>query len=134
MGLQREKKAFEGRVRRASVSFTLADFTSLAAAVTELEKEFGDIPPDAIIQYTKLNRTAAFTDGAAGTFDLDVGDGTTGDNILDGGDIDGGTGKVLAATDVLLGDGGTFTAKVVGSVDLNTLTAGACELTVFFIA
>jgi len=133
MGLNREKKAFQGRVREVSVTFTVAELQALAGGVTTLEKEFGDIPPDAIILYSLLKRGVAFTDGSTGTFGLTVGDGTTADNVMGAGDIDGGTTDVLTAEDALV-DGGTFTATLTGSVDLNTATAGSCEAKIRFIA
>jgi hypothetical protein len=107
--------------------------TSLAVGVKQLIKTFGVIPPDAIVQTTMLKRGVAFTDGGVGTIDLDVGDGTTVDSILANGDVDGGVTTLVAGINVYQ-NGGVFTANLNSSVDLNTLTAGSCELTVWFIA
>lgn len=134
MGLEREKKAFKGRVAEVSCPIDVSELQALADGVTTLTKTFGTIPPDAIVLYSVLKRTAAFTDGDAGTFALTVGDGTTADNVMGTGDIDGGTTTVLTAEDALIEDGGTFTATLTGSVDLNTATAGSCEAIIRFIA
>lgn len=134
MGLHREKKAFEGRVREVRCTLTAAELQALAGGVTTFAKQFGTIPADAIILFSLLKRSVAFTDGAAGTFGATVGDGTTADNVMAVGDIDGGTTPVLTAEDALISDGGTFTLNVSGSVDLNTVTAGSCEAIIRFIA
>lgn len=133
MGLYREKKAFEGRVREVSVPITTTELQALAGGVQSYEKPFGTIPPDAIILYSLLKRSVAFTDGAVGTFAATVGDGTTANNVAATLDIDGGTTDVLAAEDNLV-DGGTFTLTVTGDVDLNTVTAGAAEVVIRFIS
>lgn len=133
MGLDREKKAYAGRVREVVCTLTVAELQALANGVTTLVKTFGVIPPNAIIMYSLLKRTVAFTDGAAGTFGATVGDGTTADNVMATGDIDGGTTDVLTAETSLV-DGGTFTLTVTASVDLNTATAGSCEVAIRFIS
>lgn len=132
--LSRLIKAFEGRTRRAVVTFTLAEIKA-AGATTTLSKLFGTIPPGAIITYTKLKRTVAVTDGASGTFALTAGDSTTADNIMlaAAGDVDGGTSTLVVDKGAYV-NGGTFKATLTGSVNLSTVTAGTFELTVFFIA
>jgi GTPase len=96
---------------------------------------FGGIPPEAIVTYTKLKRGVAVTDGAAGTFALTIGDNTTADNVMvaAAGDVDGGT-TTLVVNKAAYVNGGTFKATLTGSVNLNTVTAGTFEATVFFIA
>lgn len=133
MGEYREKKAFKGRVREARVTLTATELQALGAGTT-YAKQFGSIPPDAIITHTLLKRGVAFTDGDTGTFAATVGDGTTGNNVMPTGDIDGGTTPVLTAQDALISAGGTFTLNVSSSVNLNTATAGSCEVIVRFIA
>lgn len=130
--LERVNKAHADRVRRVKVRFTAAELIAAGATMT-LAKTFGKIPPNAVVLSVLLNRIADVTDGSTGAFDLDIGDGTTADSILDGGDIDGGTGKVHASTNVFV-DGGTFTATVIGDVNLSTVTAGEFEAEVRFIA
>lgn len=132
--LERLKKAFEGRVRRATVTFSKAELNAAGTGVKTLSKLFGTIPPSAIILYTLQKTPTAVTDGAAGTFVLDVGDNTTADNILADGDIDAGTTPILTETNAFIAAGGTFKATVTGSVNLSTVTAGSVSLTVFFIA
>lgn len=131
MSLEREIKAYQGRVRKARVTFSRAELN--AATATTLSKTFGTIPPDAIVLYTLQKTPVAVTDGAAGTFVLDVGDNTTADNILADGDIDAGTTPILSESNDYV-NGGTFKATVTGSVNLSTVTAGSIELIVFFIA
>lgn len=132
--LKRLKEAYQGRVRRAKVTFTLAEIQA-AGAVLTLSKLFGDIPPEAIITYTKLKRTVAVTDGAAGTFALTIGDNTTADNVMlaAAGDVDGGTTTLVVDKGAYV-NGGKFKATLTGSVNLSTVTAGTFEATVFFIA
>jgi glycerol kinase len=133
MSLEREIKAYQGRVRRARVTFSKAELNAAGSGVKTLSKLFGTIPPDAIILYTLQKTSAAVTDGAAGTFVVDVGDNTTADNILADGDIDAGTTPIVTESNAYV-NGGTFKATVTGSVNLSTVTAGAIDLTVFFIA
>jgi len=132
--LKRLKDAYQGRVRRAKVTFTLAEIQA-AGAVLTLSKLFGDIPPEAIITYTKLKRTVAVTDGSTGTFALTVGDNTTADNVMlaAAGDVDGGTTTLVVDKGAYV-NGGKFKALLTGSVNLSTVTAGTFEVTVFFIA
>jgi hypothetical protein len=132
--LKRLQDSYKGRTRRAIVTFTLAEIKA-AGAVLTLAKTFGDIPPGAIITYTKLKRGVAVTDGAAGTFALTVGDNTTADNVMAAaaGDVDGGTSTLVVNKGAFV-DGGTFKATLTGSVNLSTVTAGTFEVTVFFIA
>lgn len=133
MSLERLLKAYQGRVRRARVTFSKAELNAAGTGIKTLSKLFGTIPPDAIILYTLQKTPAAVTDGDAGTFVLDVGDNTTADNILADGDIDAGTTPILANKNAYV-NGGTFKATVTGSVNLSTVTAGSIELIVFFIA
>jgi hypothetical protein len=132
MGEHREKRGFADRVQRASVKFTLAEVQA-AGATTTLSKTFGKIPPNAVILATILKRTSQFGNGAAGTYVLNIGDGTTSNNVLSAGDIDGGTSTVLGGTPALV-NGGTFTAVITGSANLSTTTAGECEAEIRFIA
>lgn len=132
---ERLEKAYKGRTRFVRVKFTLAEIQAAGTGVKTLSKLFGDIPPDAIITYTILKRTVAVTDGDAGTFALTIGDNTTADNVMlaAAGDVDGGTTTLLVDKGAYV-NGGKFKATLTGSVNLSTVTAGAFEAIVGFIA
>ena len=97
MTIARINEAHRDRVRKAKVKFTASEIQA-AGAFTTLAKTFGKIPPYAIIMGVLLKRTVQMTNGAAATYALNVGDGTTGNNILNAGDVDGGTTPVSSAS------------------------------------
>lgn len=133
MALSRINEAHSDRVRRARVKFKASEIQA-AGAVTSLVKTFGKIPPFAVILGTVLKRTVQMTNGAAATYALNVGDGTSSTNVLNGGDVDGGATPVATAPAGTLVNGGTFTATLTSSANLSTLTAGECEFEVRYIA
>ena len=130
MSLSRIKRNARLRVRRAKKTITFDQLTESAGSQAFA---FGAIPADAIVLGYVVNVKTGFTDGVAGDFDIDLGDGTTADNILDGGDLNVVAKLDPAAALHTLLEGGTFTATVLATVDVDTATAGEADITVFYI-
>jgi hypothetical protein len=89
------------------------------------------LPAGAVLVGVDAVVTDAFTDGATGTFDLDLGiDGD--DNLfLTNGDLD--TADKISVTGMPFAVGGEqLVVTVKGDVNLSTLTAGTVEVTFFY--
>ena len=128
--LARLKRALANGVRRESTTITAAQLT---AAAGSQEFEFAGVPADAIVLGYKVDITIAFTDGAAGAFTLDLGDGTTADSIADGLDLSSIAKLVAAAALSVLISTAKLSATVLADVNVGTATAGAMKVTVFYI-
>lgn len=122
-----------GRVMSVSRSFAFDD-EDVAVEDTSVEIALGDpLPEGAIVLGVIADVTADWTDGSTGSFDLDVGDGTDDDLftptqvVLDG-------GAALRTQNAFVPAGGVqLTVTFVSSVDLDTLTGGAVDLTVLYV-
>ncbi len=118
-------------VQKVSLTITDADLTDADGAQTF---NIGSaLPANAVVIGHAITVAEAFTDGAAGVFTLDVGD-TDVDAIVDGAAL--GT---IAALHGPLGvqSGGRYgavqlTATVLGTVNLDTATAGEVTIEVFY--
>lgn len=119
-------------VRSYTRVFDHAD-TDVDLGATSAEIELGDaLPVGAVVLGVTCDVTEDWSDGSTGTFDLDVGDGTTADLftptqvVLDG-------GAALRTQSVLVPASGVqLTVTIVSSVDLDTATGGTATLTVYF--
>ena len=121
-------------VQLASLDIGFADLT--AAALTQTINFAAALPASAVIIGAYIDVTAAFTDGAAGTFTVDVGVAGS-DVILNGADVTTATGKIATpAGSAPTGWYGasTLTAKVIGSVNVDTATTGAMSVKIAYIA
>lgn len=122
-----------GRVMQLSRSFRFDD-PDVAVAATSAKIPLGNpLPAGAVVLGVVCDVTDDWTDGSTGTFDLDVGDGTTDDLftptqvVLDG-------GVALRTQSVMVPAGGVqLTVTFVSSVNLNTLTGGAADLQVLYV-
>lgn len=134
MGLVREKRAHRRRNREAGATFDCAELQGLGAGVKLFSKTFGTIPPKAVILFTAVDRIQAYDDGPSSSFTLDLGDGTSQDNILDGADIDAAE-TILPDLGATFVNGGVFTATIMannGAVDLQDCTQGICRILVVY--
>ena len=122
-----------GRVMSVSRSFAFDD-ADIAVEDTSVEIPLGSpLPKGAIVLAVIADVTADWTDGSTGTFDLDVGDGTDDDLftptqvVLDG-------GAALRTQNAFVPAGGVqLTVTFVSSVDLDTATGGAVDITVLYV-
>lgn len=113
-------------------TFDHAD-TDVAVAATSAAIELGDaLPAGAVVYAVTADVTEDWSDGGAGTFDLDVGDGTDDDLftptqvVLDG-------GVALRTQSACIPAGGVqLTVTIVSDVNLSTATTGTVELKVHF--
>lgn len=88
------------------------------------------LPANAVLIGYDVNVTAAFGDGAAGVFTLDLGFAGDLDNILDGGAL--GTIAQLHGSASGRRSAVQLLATVLGSVNVTTATVGAADIEVFY--
>ncbi len=127
------------RIQKRTMTLAYAAMSGLAGGVTTytLGDSGGALPASARIAGFSIEALTGFDDGAAGTFNLELGVA--------------GVADVMASTDVKAGSAaaprigtvaglgyfgapaiGTPSIKLTGSVDLNTLTAGTVTVAVFY--
>lgn len=114
-------------------TYTFADAEFDVAAVSAAV-DFGDALPDgAVVVAVYANTTVLWTDGAVGTFAMDVGISAGDDDHYTPTElnVDGATG-VQAQSTFLPAGGVQLAVKVTGSVNLSTLTAGSTALRVLY--
>lgn len=118
-----------------SVSLTLG-FASLTDADGSQSFNVGAVlPAGAVVIGHAVNVTQAFTDGAAGDFDLDIGVAGTLTSIVNDMDLSP-TGKKYGPLGARAGgryDGEQILATVRANVNLNTSTAGSAVIEVFYV-
>jgi hypothetical protein len=122
------------RIQAYQRLFDHAD-TDVALVDTSAEIELGDVLPDGALVLDLISDvTEDWTDGGAGTFSADVGDGSDPDKftptILD---WDNGIARQVQAAGPIDGGGDQLTVTITGSVNLSTLTAGKTLLTVLYV-
>jgi hypothetical protein len=109
--------------------------TDVALAATSAAIDLGDaLPAEAIVLGVRADNTQDWTDGVAGTFAMDVGDGATADkfNPTAALDIDGGI-AVLGEFTTVHSSEDQLTVTISSTVNLSTATAGTTELTVYYV-
>ena len=128
-------RAHEASVQVATRSVGIADLT--AAAGHQSFDFAAALPADAVVVGAYVDVTEAFTDGAAGTFTVDLGvSGGTTDALVNGGDITTAIAKIgTPAGGAPRGwyGGTTFAVDVIGTVNVDTATAGALTAKIAYI-
>jgi hypothetical protein len=105
----------------------IADLT--ASALNQSFDFAAALPASAVVLGAYVDVTEAFTDGVAGTFTVDLGvSGGVTDALINGGDLTTGIAKIaapLGATPTGWYSATTFAVDVIGTVNVDTATAGA---------
>lgn len=132
---RRGSRANSARIKKESRTIT---DTSLTASATEESFDLVIVPANHVVDLIDINVTEAFTDGAAGVFTLDVGvKGGDVDALIDGAAlgaiarVDSPKGVSGVPSALFLG-GATINLKVIGTVDVDTATAGSVTVTVYY--
>ena len=133
--LQRLQKLENLRVQDATKAIT---YTDASAAGTQKKIDFdAALPSDAFVLGAYVDVTEAFTDGAAGTCTTDLGEKAGDeDGWIDGADLTSAVDKLSVprgAQIPSIEDSVTPQITVDGSVNLNTLTAGAATYHVLYM-
>lgn len=127
--------AFGLRVQHLEKAITHASLT--ASAMSQAIDFDEALPAGALVLGAELDVAEAFSDGAAGTFEADLGFKTTDpDGLIDGADIDGGVGRLGTPQGTKHGGfwgGETPQVTVAGSVNVDTATAGEMTARVYFV-
>ena len=123
-------------VKVASRTVGIADLT--AAAGNQSFDFAAALPADAWVLGSYIDVTEAFTDGAAGTFTADLGEsGGDTDALIDGADITTAIAKVGTPIGTLgtgfTYAGATLAIDIIGTVNVDTATAGALTVKVAYI-
>lgn len=109
--------------------------TDIAVAAGSAAISLGDpLPQGAVVLGVFVDNTEDWTDGSAGTFAADVGDGTDADAFTPTAlDIDNGVARLDANANQYTAAGEVqLTVTISGSVDLDTLTAGTMSMTILW--
>ena len=113
-------------------AFAYDDADIDVAALTATRTLAADLPAGTVVLGVESTTTVDWDDGAAGTFQADLGDGTDADEYsADVGNIDGGASRVGAAIMMALTAEGDLIMTITGSANLSTLTGGATTFKVF---
>ncbi len=125
-------KSGVGLVQSESLTITAADLTDADGSQTF---NLGSaLPTNAVVIGHSIDVTAAFTDGAAGVFSLDVGYSDV-DAIVDGASL-AAIAKLHGPLGVRSGgryDGVQMTATVLGTVNVTTATLGSVTVEIFYV-
>jgi len=123
-----------GNVREYLRTFSFDD-VDIDVAATSAAISFGDVlPTGAVVVAVWADVTADWTDGGAGTFSADLGDGSDPDRYTPTAlDIDGGIATL--GNQVLWDPSGGVQLEITftGDVNLSTLTGGTMVFRVWFI-
>jgi len=123
-----------GTVRSYYRLYDHAD-ADVALVATSAAIALGDVTPtNAMVLSIHADVTEDWTDGAAGTFTADVGDGTDADAFTPTAlDIDNGIAVLGSQVTNLPASAKPITVTFSSSVNLSTATAGKLALTVYFV-
>ena len=122
-----------GRVHTVVRALAFGDAYLGVAATSATTDITGTLPAGAVILGYDIDVTADWTDGAAGTFALGLGDGTTATLYgADVGNLDGGVARASGAICKYNATAVKVVATVSSSVNLNTLSGGAASLRLFY--
>lgn len=132
---KRLRKLENLRVRDLTKSITYAD---ASAAGTQKKIDFASaLPSDAFVIGAYVDVTAVFTDGAAGTCTTDLGEKSGDEDAwIDGADITTAIAKLSQPRGVQIPSiEASITPQITvdGTVNLNTLTAGAATYHVLYV-
>jgi len=134
---RRVSQIYNERVKKATYSLGHAGLTTAGSSQSF---DAAVIPENSIVIGCDIDVTEAFTDGSAGTFTADVGvKAGDVDAVLDGADLTTAIARldsprgVSGLPSMLFLDGATMALKVIGSVNVDTATAGALTLSVYYI-
>lgn len=109
------------------------DDADVAVEDTSVAIDLGQPLPAGAIALAVLADNVDWTDGGAGTFAANVGDGTDDDKFTPT-ELDIDNGDARLDQQILVPAGGDqLTVTITGSVNLDTLTAGSLDLQVLYV-
>ena len=123
--------AVDGRkIQKRSLAITHESLTT--AGASQALNLGAELPANSVVLATNINVTTAFTDGSSGVFTLDIGISGATDHITDGAAL-GSIAQVHAPGDRPEGRfTGQLLATVAADVNVDTASAGAATVEVFF--